>query len=144
MITTQGLGLRLVRERLQELEAIAVVVGGVEAPVSREMRIPLHRAFGCLQPLCQRVQVVNENTGMRLSMGHELGLDAQGYLPAAGAEPASPTGGPARPLVDFDHLQHATVDEPGHILYPRRDSQLNMVDSLEREGHHPTGMLNDR
>ena len=49
-----------------------------------------------------------------------------------------------RRLVDFDHLQHATVERAGHILSAGRDGQLNMVESLERQGHDPTVVLIDR
>ncbi len=101
--------------------------------MSREVGIPLNHAPGCLQPRGEGVEVVHQDTWMGLTGGRETLFDAEVNLPSTGTEPATTPGRQYGRLVDLRHLQNTAIKFAGGSLAAWWDSQLHVMEPLERE-----------
>ncbi len=101
--------------------------------MSWKIRVPLHHAPGCLQTVRESIEVVDEDAGMSLASGGETFLDSKMDFPPSSSEPAPAPGGQYGRLVHLDHLQDAAVEAASGVLAARWNSQLDVMESLERE-----------
>jgi hypothetical protein len=104
-----------------------MTVSGVEAPIAREIVVPLHRVSGRLDSLRDRVDVIDQQRRMRLAGRRERHFDTDVDLDSPIAEPDTATGREHRRLGDLGQTQYAAVERSNRRLAARRTRHLDMM-----------------
>src|SRR5262249_2675012 len=90
--------------------------------------VPPELDAGIAEPSRHRIEVVDEERGMRLASGSEPLLDTDMELIAFTTEPGPTPGSEHRRLVDLGETEQPAVDRAPLALAPRRAAHLDVME----------------
>src|SRR5437667_24150 len=117
---------------LLELEAVAKRILAVEAPHTREVRVPGDLATRLLQALSQLVQVAHKEPRMRLPRGMKIVVNANVNLDPVETKPAAASIGEGLGFLDLREPQDADPEGARFRFAVGRRRPLHVVDHASR------------
>jgi hypothetical protein len=125
---TGSIGSRL-RRRLQEFEAVAPGIFGVETADAGDGSVVRDFEAASEESVAQFVEVGSSKSGVRFSGGAKILFDADVDLLGTALEPAAASGTKRLRLLDFSHSQKHAVKIVGRGFAAFRSSNLNVIDT---------------
>ena len=118
---------RSLRVRLHQFDAVTERIGHVDAVEPVERLVVVHRETRGDDSSGQMAYVVDDEGGVRLGRGSEVGVDTEVDLQIAVFEPAATADREMIRLRDMRDAEHSFVEGDGFGLESGRHRQLHMI-----------------